>query len=61
MDEQTNPNKVEGLHHLAICTSNMKDQIEFFEEKVKDSGNYFNESSLKDWDIQYGLKQYQNL
>ena len=38
-----------------------KDQIEFFEEKVKDSGNYFNESSLKDWDIQYGLKQYQNL
>lgn len=27
-------NKVEGLHHLAICTSNMKAQIEFFTDKL---------------------------
>ncbi|MEM8767983.1 MAG: VOC family protein [Pseudomonadota bacterium] len=27
-------NKVEGLHHLAICTANMKEQIEFFTEKL---------------------------
>ena len=34
MKEQTNPNKVEGLHHLAICTSDMKGQIEFFTDKM---------------------------
>ena len=27
-------NKVEGLHHLAICTANMKQQIEFFTDKL---------------------------
>jgi catechol 2,3-dioxygenase-like lactoylglutathione lyase family enzyme len=27
-------NKVEGLHHIAICTSNMKAQIEFFTDKL---------------------------
>jgi catechol 2,3-dioxygenase-like lactoylglutathione lyase family enzyme len=27
-------NKVEGLHHLAICTANMKEQIEFFTDKL---------------------------
>ena len=27
-------NKVDGLHHLAICTSNMKEQIEFFTDKL---------------------------
>ena len=34
MSEQTNPNKVEGLHHLAICTADMKGQIEFFTDKM---------------------------
>ncbi|MEM7017930.1 MAG: VOC family protein [Pseudomonadota bacterium] len=27
-------NKVEGLHHIAICTANMKEQIEFFTDKL---------------------------
>lgn len=27
-------NKVQGLHHLAICTADMKAQIEFFTEKL---------------------------
>ncbi|MCY4059884.1 MAG: VOC family protein [Gammaproteobacteria bacterium] len=27
-------NKVEGLHHLAICTANIKDQIEFFTDRL---------------------------
>ncbi|MDA1073530.1 MAG: VOC family protein, partial [Proteobacteria bacterium] len=27
-------NKVEGLHHLAICTSDMKAQIDFFTDKL---------------------------
>ena len=27
-------NKVQGLHHLAVCTSNMKEQIEFFTDKL---------------------------
>ena len=27
-------NKVDGLHHIAICTSNMKAQIEFFTDKL---------------------------
>ncbi len=27
-------NKVGGLHHLAICTANMKEQIEFFTDKL---------------------------
>ena len=27
-------NKVEGLHHIAICTSDMKGQIEFFTDKL---------------------------
>jgi catechol 2,3-dioxygenase-like lactoylglutathione lyase family enzyme len=27
-------NKVEGLHHIAICTSDMKSQIEFFTDKL---------------------------
>ena len=27
-------NKVEGLHHLALCTANMKSQIEFFTDKL---------------------------
>jgi catechol 2,3-dioxygenase-like lactoylglutathione lyase family enzyme len=27
-------NKVAGLHHLAICTANMKEQIEFFTDKL---------------------------
>ena len=27
-------NKVEGLHHLAICTANMKEQNEFFTDKL---------------------------
>ena len=27
-------NKVEGLHHLAISTANMKEQIEFFSDKL---------------------------
>lgn len=27
-------NKVQGLHHLAICTANMKEQIEFFTDKL---------------------------
>ena len=27
-------NKVEGLHHLAICTADMKSQIEFFTGKL---------------------------
>ncbi|MEM1437211.1 MAG: VOC family protein [Pseudomonadota bacterium] len=27
-------NRVEGLHHLAICTANMKEQIEFFTDKL---------------------------
>ena len=27
-------NKVEGLHHLAISTANMKEQIEFFTDKL---------------------------
>ncbi len=27
-------NKVEGLHHLAVCTADMKSQIEFFTDKL---------------------------
>jgi len=27
-------NKIEGLHHIAICTSDMKGQIEFFTDKL---------------------------
>ena len=27
-------NKVEGLHHIAICTADMKGQIEFFTDKL---------------------------
>ena len=27
-------NKVAGMHHLAICTGNMKEQIEFFTDKL---------------------------
>jgi catechol 2,3-dioxygenase-like lactoylglutathione lyase family enzyme len=27
-------NKIRGLHHLAICTANMKQQIEFFTDKL---------------------------
>lgn len=27
-------NKVQGLHHLAICTADMKSQIEFFTDKL---------------------------
>jgi catechol 2,3-dioxygenase-like lactoylglutathione lyase family enzyme len=27
-------NKVDGLHHLAICTADMKRQIEFFTDKL---------------------------
>ena len=27
-------NKIDGLHHLAICTGNMKQQIEFFTDKL---------------------------
>ena len=27
-------NKVDGLHHLAICTADMKTQIEFFTDKL---------------------------
>lgn len=27
-------NKVDGLHHLAICTANMKAQIDFFTDKL---------------------------
>jgi len=27
-------NKVEGLHHLAVCTGNMKEQIEYFTDKL---------------------------
>ncbi len=27
-------NKVQGLHHLAICTANMKGQIEFFTDRL---------------------------
>ena len=27
-------NKVQGLHHLAVCTANMKAQIEFFTDKL---------------------------
>jgi catechol 2,3-dioxygenase-like lactoylglutathione lyase family enzyme len=27
-------NKIEGLHHLAICTADMKAQIEFFTDKL---------------------------
>ena len=27
-------NKVEGLHHLALCTADMKCQIEFFTDKL---------------------------
>ena len=27
-------NKVQGLHHLAVCTANMKEQIEFFTDKL---------------------------
>jgi catechol 2,3-dioxygenase-like lactoylglutathione lyase family enzyme len=27
-------NKVQGLHHIAICTSNMKEQIAFFTDKL---------------------------
>jgi len=27
-------NKVEGLHHLAICTADIKEQIEFFTDKL---------------------------
>ncbi len=27
-------NKVAGLHHLAISTANMKEQIEFFTDKL---------------------------
>jgi catechol 2,3-dioxygenase-like lactoylglutathione lyase family enzyme len=27
-------NKVQGLHHIAICTANMKEQIEFFTDKL---------------------------
>ncbi len=30
----TGNNRVEGLHHLAICTANMKEQIEFFTDKL---------------------------
>jgi catechol 2,3-dioxygenase-like lactoylglutathione lyase family enzyme len=31
---QAAANKVEGLHHLAICTADMKAQIEFFTDKL---------------------------
>lgn len=31
---ETCMNKVEGLHHLAVCTANMKEQIEFFTDKL---------------------------
>ena len=27
-------NKVQGLHHLAVCTADMKEQIEFFTDKL---------------------------
>lgn len=27
-------NKVEGLHHIAVCTANMKEQIEYFTDKL---------------------------
>ena len=27
-------NKVEGLHHLALCTADIKSQIEFFTDKL---------------------------
>ena len=27
-------NKVQGLHHVAICTSDIKSQIEFFTDKL---------------------------
>ena len=27
-------NKVEGLHHIAVTTANMKEQIEFFTDKL---------------------------
>ena len=27
-------NKIEGLHHLAICTGDMKAQIDFFTDKL---------------------------
>lgn len=32
MSDSTNP--VEGLHHIAICTADMKAQIEFFTDKL---------------------------
>ena len=28
-----------------------KDRTEFFKEKIKDSGDYFDASTLKNWDI----------
>ncbi len=31
---ETAVNKIDGLHHLAICTGNMKAQIEFFTDKL---------------------------
>ncbi len=34
MATATGNNKVEGLHHLAVCTANMKEQIEFFTDKL---------------------------
>ena len=34
MGYEQGANKVEGLHHLAICTANMKEQIEFFTDKL---------------------------
>ncbi|MEM7099733.1 MAG: VOC family protein [Pseudomonadota bacterium] len=34
MGYEQDANKVEGLHHLAICTANMKEQIEFFTDKL---------------------------
>ena len=34
MIKEPTMNKVEGLHHLAICTSDMKSQIAFFTDKL---------------------------
>ncbi len=34
MSANESTNKVEGLHHLAVCTADMKAQIEFFTDKL---------------------------
>ena len=38
-----------------------KDRTQLYKEKLKESGNYFDASTKKNWDIQYAMQQYENI